>query len=839
MTGPRVDYSPDNPFAQAKRARYSADNPFAQPTSGGGIVGGSSTTAPVPDPDERTFGERAGAVVHGLSQGLTFGFGDEILGALDPAHTAQDYRDRGKQLAERNPKTEGAAEFAGALAPVITSGGTAGGAAAPSLLRATGRAAVQGAAYGGLAGFGSAEGGIGNRASAAAGSALAGGAIGAALPGGAKAAGMLYRGARSILLGAAEAAGSTRALEAATRNAEATADRLGLGDVAASGKSLQQLRAEADAARGTPQVLADLLGKPGQRRLRAAVGLSPEAEARADAVLGPRELGRTQRVEGALASRSGQPRENLAQLAEKLQSARTAAAERLYGTAFRNAAKEIDDQELFDLLQNYPSFRESWPKAVKIAQEREGLRAFASRTRGVGAFPGESAAEEVANKNARGLLTSAREPSGGFRRADTVSEEGILEELKSLYNRRSDRTLDTNYSTAITDYGDAIQVSRSKGRVTSQSKARTNIADWDRIIANYEEELKKRGYTETSIAQKLWGDAAGDEAAFERAALQAQDEGTAAGADDWLFDMSAPVPDAPAVPRRKPTPGELHNLKLAMDERIEGAAGANPLTNSGAGNTIAGLMGRNRDALVAKLDEHVPGYDVARQTFAAGSEAMRAVQAGEKAVGKSGEAIGGEIAALSTDEAKRLYRLAFANALGRDVRQTPAGGNAARRVFKGNDRVGASADVGEQLRHAFGDESEYQAFLADLVREGRMAKTEAVALSGSRTAPLGKDIDAIQDSGADLLENIGKRGILGGVVKSGAQAIAARANARTPKVANALADALLQSTENPETLLQYLDRLGQLERAGGVKSSQGTALARALGRYAGMKISQP
>jgi hypothetical protein len=665
-------------------------------------------------------------------QGALMGFEEELEAGLRAPFSPRTYPDirdelRAKESAFRKdyPVTAFASEAAGALGSGLAMGGASlAKAGAQSLGRRVAAGAGLGAAQGAVTGAGSANGDMGDRLKGAAIGGIAGGVFGGALPLGVEGVRVGARMLREPTGQRAARVADEKLLEAITRDRKTPASMLERVD-------------ELGDSPVTRQVTVMDAGGDNVHGLARAVQTTPgPGKTHVGDFLDTRDAGQAQRYAGAVSARGKVNRENLVALAEGLKNARTLEAQKMYGEAFAKAARELDDDELNALLQNYPSFREAWPKAVRLMREAEGNAAFNARTRGVGEFPGESTAEDVAKKNARGLYNDARTPNGtGFRRADQVSEEGIVAELKSLYKRRDARMVDTNYETVVDDYGNARQVSRSTDAVTSQGKARTNVKQWDTIIANYEDELAKRGWSQTKIAEAVHGQGGDDlEAALERAAMEAQDEGTAAGDDSWMWDTSAPVPDAPATPKRKPTPRELHYLKMAMDERIEGAASANPLTNTGAGNTSAHLMGANRDKLVGRMNELIPGYEEASSNFAARSRGMEAVTAGERAWGKNPDIIKAEMAALDP-EARDLYRRSLANAVLHDIRQHSTSPNVGLRVFGSRGKVAGSEDILEQLRQAMPDETQFRLLVRDLEAEATLAETSRSVGRGSRTAP--------------------------------------------------------------------------------------------------------
>jgi hypothetical protein len=278
----------------------------------------------------------------------------------------------------------------------------------------------------------------------------------------------------------------------------------------------------------------------------------------------------------------------------------------------------------------------------------------------------------------------------------------------------------------------------------------------------------------------------------------------------------------------------LHYLKLAMDGRIEGAASANPLTNTGAGNTSARLMSENRDKLVGKLDEHVPGYQQARETFAARSRGMEAVKAGEAAWGKNPDVIKAELAALDP-EARDLYRRSLANAVLRDIRAHSTSPDVARSVFGSRGRVAGTEDILEQVRAAMPDETQYRLFVRDLEAEAALAEASRDVGRGSRTAPT-------LNEGADLANHpvarVGRQlaqGRPGSAVMSGLfSGLAQRAQGFSEDVGRELAQRLTATPgTDPEafTALLYALERAKLRRVGAVRGER--AVSGFLGNRAG------
>ena len=157
--------------------------------------------------ESRSFrGGALAASTEGIKQGLTFGFGDELMaGAMAPIGATIDYfkgdgfdlgraydenleweRDRQRAAAEQHPGANTVGMLAGGA---VTGGGLAkqgvtlaGKAAGRGLGTRMAAGAGEGAAYGSAYGFGTGEGGLGERGASAAGGAVAGTLLGGAIP---------------------------------------------------------------------------------------------------------------------------------------------------------------------------------------------------------------------------------------------------------------------------------------------------------------------------------------------------------------------------------------------------------------------------------------------------------------------------------------------------------------------------------------------------------------------------------------------------------------------------------------------------------------------------------
>ena len=203
------------------------------------------------------IGTMADNAARTLARGVTLNYADELAAAGNatvgsvtgqPGTWSERYnqnlqteRARDAAFDARNPVASLAGQVAGG---VLMGGPVLSG--ARSLTGAMMRGAATGAGYGGVAGFGAGEGGIGNRAINAGEGALIGAGIGAAVP--------------AAMAGAAGVAGlAARTVNPASRNADA--QRLLLRDLARDGVTPQELAQSATAAGNAPVALVDLAGE--------------------------------------------------------------------------------------------------------------------------------------------------------------------------------------------------------------------------------------------------------------------------------------------------------------------------------------------------------------------------------------------------------------------------------------------------------------------------------------------------------------------------------------------------------------------------------------------------
>lgn len=282
------------------------------------------------------------STVRGLSmnalQGLTFGFGDEAMGAMLGLLTGtgagagiDDYRAELQKFNDENPVKGFGAEIGGAamLAPFI------GGQNLPTLAGRMWAGAKLGAAGGAAFGAGNAEGGLSERAKGAVFGAGLGLAAGALSP-------VLMFGGGTLLKPFVQnmqrhmawtdrlrgrAVGSTASNTARRLAAEAISQDYG-GDFAAIERELDRL-----VKTGAPVTFADLVKENGDQFFKAALALRGPGKQRAIEELMTRQADQGDRIAGKLFRTLRLGSENAYDAADDLMASRLSMSQRYYRAA--------------------------------------------------------------------------------------------------------------------------------------------------------------------------------------------------------------------------------------------------------------------------------------------------------------------------------------------------------------------------------------------------------------------------------------------------------------------------------------------------------------------------
>lgn len=284
-------------------------------------------------------------------QGLTFGFGDEAMGAMLGLLTGtgasagiDDYRAELQKFNDENPIKGIGAEIGGAamLAPFV------GGQNLPTLAARMGAGAKLGAAGGAAFGAGNAEGGLSERAKGAAFGGAAGLVLGGLTPAMMFAGGTVTRPVAQQAMQWTErlrgkAAGSTASATARRLAAEAISQDYG-GDFGAIERELDKL-----IATGAPVTFADLVKDNGDQFFKAALQLRGPGKQRAIEELMTRQADQGDRITGKLFRTLRLGSENAYDAADDLMASRRSMSERFYREAHKQEVKVTPElQKILD-----------------------------------------------------------------------------------------------------------------------------------------------------------------------------------------------------------------------------------------------------------------------------------------------------------------------------------------------------------------------------------------------------------------------------------------------------------------------------------------------------------
>jgi hypothetical protein len=317
-----------------------------------------------------------GGIARGALQGLTFGFGDEIvarvrsLGPRTYSEAVQGERDALAIFREEHPVLAIGSELAGGLIVPI-GGAIRGGAQAARLAasaRATakanslvrlGRGAAQGALYGGLYGAGSAEGGLAERLEGGIKAAPLGAGLGVAIPVVASGVGQVLR-----KTGVSQAFGRV----------SSQAKNYVLRAVRESGMSPQQLRDRIVQSTDKPEILADLIGESGQRLAEGANVFNTPNAAKLGRFVEGRMASQSERIISGVRGAAKLPPEDVTKTVEQLIGERAARAKPLYESAYQYGDlthPQLTGQGLKQMLAT-PGMTRAYKEAQALAAE-EGV----------------------------------------------------------------------------------------------------------------------------------------------------------------------------------------------------------------------------------------------------------------------------------------------------------------------------------------------------------------------------------------------------------------------------------------------------------------------------------
>lgn len=307
------------------------------------------------------------SIIAPIAQGATLGLADEALGGIEGLNQylhggsfSKGYsegvtktRNIGNQYAQEHPVANLAAELGGAVATALPTAGRSLVKPGLSLAQRAGLSALEGGGIGAVAGAGSAQGGLSQRATGAAEGGIGGAALGGAIP----VVGTVARGLRGALAPATKASAEKQAVRligtALQRDALAPAD----------------VAKEAVQFAGKPAILPDLGGENLLGLARAAQATPSRAKAALSEAVHGRSTEQLPRVSGDIEQALGLQRQDIHDLADRIIEARKENAAPLYEEAY--SAGPIDNPKINELLRR-PAMQRALA-AARVTARDEGV----------------------------------------------------------------------------------------------------------------------------------------------------------------------------------------------------------------------------------------------------------------------------------------------------------------------------------------------------------------------------------------------------------------------------------------------------------------------------------
>lgn len=316
------------------------------------------------------------ALAGGVMQGLSFGFGDEIMGGIG-------YLQGGADMANlRREQARGILEAQREAYPVQSIGGEVVGSVGTGIGLAARLGLNAATRLGGWAGravegmkIGALEGGLMGAGNAEEGERLAGASTGAGL-------GAVTGGAAPYVMAGARAAVDPVAGVVASMRGAANpvrASRAVSSAVERSGRSAEDIQAEISAAlaRGQPYTIADATGNAGQRMLSGVARSPGDARQEIAEFLTNRQTDQGRRISGALDEGLNDP-QNVGRTAEQVRTGLTSdrryAARTAYDAAAANARPVDVNGVVSQLDANIAQMSGSGIEPTRVVKEFQSLR---------------------------------------------------------------------------------------------------------------------------------------------------------------------------------------------------------------------------------------------------------------------------------------------------------------------------------------------------------------------------------------------------------------------------------------------------------------------------------
>lgn len=269
----------------------------------------------------------------------------------------------------------------------------------------------------------------------------------------------------------------------------------------------------------------------------------------------------------------------------------------------------------------------------------------------------------------------------------------------------------------------------------------------------------------------------------------------------------------------------LDYVKRALDDQVSAAYRAGEKDDA---RILVGLRNNFRNALDKADVTGIAGpnslkvdgglYAQARAAWSGPQQSMDALGLGRGILGKDSEITAKEIAKLSPGD-RDFFRAGVVRALKDLVDNSPDGADAVKRIW-------GKPILREKLQAAFPSAKAFMAFKQAMDREATFYRTRANVLQGSRTAPMGRDMEDVGIHPALPVMGDLATGNTGGAV---ARSLGMAQNWLTRpsgRVAEQLGPKLF--TTDPEANRALLARLGQKPPPGATATSRRAAIAAVL-----------
>lgn len=252
--------------------------------------------------------------------------------------------------------------------------------------------------------------------------------------------------------------------------------------------------------------------------------------------------------------------------------------------------------------------------------------------------------------------------------------------------------------------------------------------------------------------------------------------------------------DQGPVLARAPTVEDLHLLKTSLDDDIRQAFDAKQ-------GEVGKALRNFKDRIVRNLEDEVPAYRQARDTYRGDAEIEGAITTGRADIlRKPVDELRRDFAALSGAEQDAFRIGAIDQVLAQKVDRGVDAADFARKLW-------GNADMRNRLALLVRGPDELTKLVKQLEREQTMAATQRGVLGGSPTAM--RDVD-VGDTAAQAITDVATKGVTGAAMNQ-VQRLIQRAGGITEPVADDIARLL--TAEGPQNIRAVLEVLKGRERA--------------------------